>query len=143
VGVVAGHLVDVGVACEDLLEGVDDGHHILGAVDPAEPRPGPLSWHLDGRHQGVTLWIGIGIWIGLDAKTHAEAVVLCQQPPAPVFVAEEGHRDSGRWEPLLQEVAQGFSNHPRMNEFILLSFEDRKPFCLNQQSGLGDHGLIS
>jgi hypothetical protein len=66
--VVARRGVDVGVADENL-------------VDPAEPRPGPLSWHLDGRHQGVTLWIGI------NAKTHPEPVALRLQPPAPVFVS--------------------------------------------------------
>ena len=80
--VVPRHGLDLRVAGEDLLEGVDDGQHILGAADPGKPRPGPLCWRLDGRHQGVAIRIGIGAWIGIDAQAQAEAArSVCSQLP--------------------------------------------------------------
>lgn len=54
------HRVDVGITGEDPFKRADDLHHLLPPADPPEPRPGPLSWGLDGRHKDVTLWIGIG-----------------------------------------------------------------------------------
>ncbi len=104
-------------------------------VDPAEPRPGPLSWCLDGRPQGVTLWIRSGVWEGINANTHPKEVALRLQQPTPVFVAEERHLDAEPRELGLQVVAQGVSYHSFVDEFLVLPLENGKFFPLDQEAG--------
>lgn len=89
------------------------------------------------------LWMGIGVWIGMDALAHPEAVALRLQPPAPAFVAEERNLDSHQRELRLQIGSQGIPIHPYIDEFILLSLESRKLRCLDQQAGLDDHDFSS
>ena len=126
----------VGIASEDRLKRIDDLHHISRPGDPAEPRPGPMPWRLDGRHQSDLLWIGIGIrigiWIGIDAQALSDPIALRLQPPAPVFAAEKGHLDSGQRKFRCQIVAEGPSEHSFVDEIILLFLEYAQVARANQ-----------